>query len=185
MDHGLEVLQASRVATSAGFVALLAGDPAAAERELRPACERLEEVGELGYLAGAVPLLLEALFEQGHDEEALQLTERWRPERLTVPEDVDSQVGWRRVRAKLLARRGDVEEAGRLAREATALATQTDYLDLRAQTCADLAEVLRLAGDPRGSAAAREESIQLYEQKGNIVAATRVRSQLAESSIEI
>ena len=61
MDHGLDVLQASRVATSAAFVSLLAGDAVAAERELRPACETLEEVGELGYLAGAVPLLLEAL----------------------------------------------------------------------------------------------------------------------------
>jgi hypothetical protein len=112
MDYGLQVLQASRVAYTAGFVALLAGD-AAAERGLRPACETLEEVGEVGYLASAVPLLLEALFQQGRDEEALQLTERWRPERLTVPEDVDAQVGWRRVRAKLLARRGDLEEAER------------------------------------------------------------------------
>jgi class 3 adenylate cyclase/tetratricopeptide (TPR) repeat protein len=184
LDHGLEVVQASRVATSAGFVSLLAGDAAAAERELRPACERLEEVGELGYLASAVPLLLEALFKQGRDEEALQLTERWRPERLTVREDVDAQVGWRRMRAKLLARRGEVEEAKRLAREATALATRTDYLDLRGQTSADLAEVLQLAGDSQGSAAACEESIQLYEQKGNTVAAMSARSRLAESSIE-
>jgi tetratricopeptide (TPR) repeat protein len=185
MDHGLDVLQASRVATSAAFVSLLAGDAAAAERELRPACETLEEVGELGYLASAVPLLLDALFRQGRDEEALRLTERWRPERLTVREDVDAQVGWRRVRAKLLARRGEVEEAERLAREAIALATQTDYLDLRAQTSADLAEVLQLTGDPQGSAAACKESIQLYEQKGNIVGAMRVRSYLDESSIEV
>src|SRR5207253_5956880 len=63
------------------------------------------------YLASAAPLLLDALYLQGRDEEALQLTERWRPERLTVPEDVDAQVGWRGVRAKLLARRGDLEEA--------------------------------------------------------------------------
>jgi hypothetical protein len=54
IDHGLEV-QASRVATSAGFVSLLAGDTAAAERALRPACETLEEVGELGFLASAEP----------------------------------------------------------------------------------------------------------------------------------
>ena len=113
------------------------------------------------------------------------MTERWRPERLTVREDVDAHVGWRRVRAKLLARRGEVEEAKRLACEATALATQTDYLDLRAQTFADLAEVLQFAGDPQGSTAACQESIQLYEQKGNIVAPIRVRSHLAELSIEI
>jgi histidine ammonia-lyase len=102
-----------------------------------------------------------------------------------VREDVDAQVGWRRVRAKLLARRGDVEEAERVAREAMALAARTDYLDLRAQTSADLAAVLSLAGHAQASAAAREESIRLYEQKGNIVAAKRLRSLLAEPPIEV
>jgi hypothetical protein len=61
-----------------------------------------------------------------------------------------------------------------------ALAAPTDYLDLRAETSADLAEVLRLAGRPEGSATASEEAIRLYEQKGNIVAASRLRSLLAE-----
>jgi class 3 adenylate cyclase/tetratricopeptide (TPR) repeat protein len=184
MDHGLEV-QASRVATAAGSVALLAGDAAAAEREFRQACEALEEVGELGYLASVAPLLVEALFEQGRDEEALGLTERWRPERLTVPEDVDAQVGWRRVRAKLLARRGDVEEAERLAQEAMTLAARTDYLDVRAQTSADLAVVLCLAGQREASSTARAEAIRLYEQKGNLAAARRLRSLLAEPPIEV
>jgi class 3 adenylate cyclase/tetratricopeptide (TPR) repeat protein len=184
MDHGLEV-QASRVAAAVGSVALLAGDTAAAEREFRQACETLEGIGELGYLASFAPLLVEALFEQGRDEEALRLTERWRPERLTVSEDVDAQAGWRRVRAKLLARRGDVEEAERLAREAMALATRTDYLDLRAQTSADLAVVLHLAGQSQASAAAYEEAIRLHEQKGNIVAARRLRTLIAEPPIEV
>jgi class 3 adenylate cyclase/tetratricopeptide (TPR) repeat protein len=184
-EHGLDVLHASHVATATGHVALLEGDTAAAERELRPACETLEELGELGYLASAAPLLVEALLEQGRDEEAWQLTERWRPERLTVPEDVDAQVGWRRVRAKLLARRGDVEEAERLVREAMALAARTDYLDLRAQTFADLGEVLRIAGRSQASAAACEEAIRLYEEKGNIVAMRKLRSLLTATPTEV
>ncbi|MGB2875579.1 MAG: adenylate/guanylate cyclase domain-containing protein [Gaiellaceae bacterium] len=184
-DHGLEVLLVSHVATSAGFVELLAGDAAASERVLRPACERLEAVGELGFLASAVPKLADALLAQGRDEEALQLTERWRPERLTVPEDADAHVGWRRVRANLLARRGDFEEAERLAREATAIAGRTDYLDLRAQAAADLAEVLRLADRPKESASALEEAIRLYEEKGNVAAAGRLRLLLAEPPLEV
>jgi class 3 adenylate cyclase/tetratricopeptide (TPR) repeat protein len=84
-EDGLELLRPSYVATAAGFIELLAGDPAAAERELRHACETLERIGELGYLASAAPPLLDALYLQGRDEEALQLAERWRPERLTVP----------------------------------------------------------------------------------------------------
>jgi hypothetical protein len=40
--------------------------------------------------------------------------------------------------------------------------------------------VLRLAGRPKEAAAAVREAIRLYEQKGNIVAAGRLRGLLAE-----
>ncbi|MGH3137217.1 MAG: ATP-binding protein [Gaiellaceae bacterium] len=175
-EHGLQVLFDSHTAPAAGSVELLEGDAAAAERELRPACEGLERVGELGFLSSVAPLLVDALFAQGRDEEALILTERWPPERLTVPEDADAQVGWRRVRAKLLARRGDFEEAERLGREATAIVSSTDFLDLHAHALADLAEVLRLAGKPEESTAAVQEAIRLYERKGNITAVARLAS---------
>jgi tetratricopeptide (TPR) repeat protein len=78
------------------------------------------------------------------------------------------------VRAKVLARRGEFEEAERLAREATARAASTDYLDLRARAAADLAEVLRLAGRPDESAAAVQEAIRLHEEKGNVAAAAQL-----------
>ena len=184
-EGGREVERFSHVSTAAGMVELLAGDPPAAERELRPACERLEQMGELGYLSSAVPLLLEALYRQRRDEEALLLSERWRPELLTVPEDVDAQVGWRSVRAKLLARRGDGREAEALAREALALASGTKDLELRARTFTDLAEVLRLAGRAEESAAALEEALRLHEEKGNVTGATRVRRLVSELSVGI
>jgi ATP/maltotriose-dependent transcriptional regulator MalT len=152
-------------------VELLADAPAAAEHDLRLACESLERVGEDGFLASVAPLLVDALIMQGRDEEAFALTERWRPELLTVPEDVDAQVGWRRVRAKLLARRGELDEAERLGREAVTIASDTEYLQLRATALADLAEVLQLAGKAEESTAAARQAIRLCEQKGNIVAA--------------
>ena len=170
-ELGPQVIFDSYTARASGFVELLAGDAAAAEHELRIACDGLERVGELGYLASVAPLLGQALLAQGRDEEALELSERLRPERLTVPEDADAQVGWRCVRAKLLARRGDLDEAERLGREAVTIASTADYLDLRANAFADLAEVLHLAGKPEESTAAAKEAIRLYEQKGNIVAA--------------
>ncbi len=165
------VLLASLLGTSAGSVELLAGDPVAAEQHLRPACDELEQIGELGFLASSAPLLAEALFLQGRHLDGLRLTERWDARRLTVPEDVDGQANWRRVRAKLQASRGEVEEAEHLAREATAMVAPTEFLDLRAQTLADLGEVLRLAGRPEESAAAVQEAIQLFEAKGNVAAA--------------
>jgi class 3 adenylate cyclase/tetratricopeptide (TPR) repeat protein len=183
-DYGFAAVHAASVKRAAGEVELRAGDYLAAERALRTACEALESVGELGYLASAAALLLDALYMQERDDEALLLADRWAAERLTVPEDVDAQVGWRRVYAKLLARRGDIEDAERLAREAMALAAGTDYLDLRAKAAADLAEVLRLAGRSQEAAAMLKEAIRLHEQKGNLAAAASLAALLAEPRIE-
>jgi tetratricopeptide (TPR) repeat protein len=177
-ELGLQVL-ASRVVTTAGYVELLADDAVAAERQERLACDTLERFGELGYLASAVPLLLDALYDQGRDDEALELSERWRPERTTVPEDVDAQAGWRSIRGKIVARRGDAADGERLAREAVALAAPTDYLDRHAQASAALGDVLVLAGRPREAATAYEEAVQVYGRKGNVVSASRVRRVLA------
>jgi tetratricopeptide (TPR) repeat protein len=175
-ELGPQVTLDARIAGWAGSVEFLAGAATAAEHDLRLACEGLERVGELGFLASVAPLLVDALLMQGRDDEAFALTERWRPERLTVPEDVDAQVGWRRVRAKALARRGDLDEAERLGHEAVTIASDTEYLQLRATAFADLAEVLRLAGKTEESTAAAQEAIRLCEQKGNVVAAAALAS---------
>jgi class 3 adenylate cyclase/tetratricopeptide (TPR) repeat protein len=176
----LEVELHSHVKVAAADVELLAGESVAAERHARAACDRLEEIGELGYLSSAVPSLLEALYRQGRDEEALRLSERWDPARLTVPEDVDGQAAWRAVRAKLLARRGDLVMAEALAREAVSLAGRTDYVELHAEACAALAEVLRTAGRREESSATLAEALALYEQKGNVVAARTLRATSTE-----
>jgi class 3 adenylate cyclase len=183
-ELGLEVILAAGVAHQVGYVELLAGDAAAAERALRPACEALQRMGDSGHFATLAPKLADALFVQGgDDEEALRLTKL--AEENATPGVADEDIGWRRVRAKLLARRGAVEEAERLAREATGRAAVTDLLDDRAQALADLAEVLRLGGRPEESATALEEAIHLYEQKGNIIAAEALRAVHAEPPIEI
>ena len=183
-ELGLEIVLA-RIAVEAGSVELLAGDAAAAERELRAGCQALERMGDLNHLASVAPMLADALVLQGRDEEALLLTERWSAERLTVPEDADAQIRWRSVRAKVLARAGNVEAAEYVAHEATALAERTEYLDLHAQAVADLSEVLRRAGRPEEASTALREAIRLYEQKGNVVAAQRLHGVLIEPSIEV
>jgi class 3 adenylate cyclase/tetratricopeptide (TPR) repeat protein len=181
-ELGLEVVLVGGLPHQAGYVELLAGDAIAAECALRPACETLEQMGDLGHLASIGPWLADALFVQGRDDEALRLSDRWAPERITVPDDADAQISWRRVRAKLLARRGEVEEAERLAREATSIAARTDLLDPHAHAFADLATVLRLAGRPEESAAALQEAIRLYEEKGNIAAAAALAATTSVSA---
>jgi predicted ATPase/class 3 adenylate cyclase len=178
LEGGSEVTSYSHVAMAAGMIELLADDAVAAERELRPACERLEAMGELGYLASAAPQLLEALYRQGRFDEALVLSDRWRADRLTAAEDLDAQVGWRAMRAKLLAHAGHLAEAEALAREADALCAGTEDLELRARALTDLADVLRLAGRPHESRVALEEAGRLHERKGNLPAAERIRRRL-------
>jgi tetratricopeptide (TPR) repeat protein len=180
-EHGLDDSHAGLVT---GHIELLAGEPVTAERELRGVCEHYVRVGELGFLSSAVPYLVDALLAQGRDEEALVLTERWQPEHLTLDEDVDAHVGWRRVRARSLARVGRLGEAERLAREGVSMASATDVLELRAQALADLGEVLSLAGRPQESRTALEEALGLYQAKGHAVEAGRIRGLLAAPPVE-
>jgi tetratricopeptide (TPR) repeat protein len=167
-ELGYELMLVHGVAHQAGMIELLAGDAAAAERELRPACEALERMGNRGGFATAAPMLAEALLYQDGDVEAFAVTER--AERSATSGQVDEEIGWRRVRARLLARRGEVDQALRLAREATEWGARSDLLPDHAQALADLADVLRLAGRPDESAAAFREAIRLHEQKGNLAA---------------
>lgn len=171
-ELGLE-LTLARIAHHSGPIELLAGDAAAAERELRPAYEALKRMGSWGYVASILPPLVDALLAQGRDEDALKLADL--AAQKAAPEDIDVQVGWRRVRAKALARYGDLHQAQRLAGDAIAIADLTDYLELRAQARTDLAEVLDLAHRPKESASTLREALRLLEQKGNLVAAASLR----------
>jgi tetratricopeptide (TPR) repeat protein len=170
-ELGGSLLVDLRVRPHAGEVELVAGDGPAAVRELRAACEAFQRVAELGYLASIAPHLGDALLASGADDEAADAMERWRADRLTVPEDADAQIGWRRVRAKALARRGKLDEAERLARDAVAAVSDTDCLPLHASALADLGEVLKLAGKPAEATAAREEAVRLHRRKGDVASA--------------
>jgi tetratricopeptide (TPR) repeat protein len=86
----------------------------------------------------------------------------------------------RRVTAKVLARRSQHDEAERLAREAVAIAENTDWLDGQGDAYADLAEVLTLAGKPDEAGAALEQALVRYERKENLVMAERTRTRLSE-----
>jgi tetratricopeptide (TPR) repeat protein len=181
-ELGLELTLAF-IAGQAGPIEMLAGDAAAAERELRPACEALMRMEHWGTLSSFIPRLVDALLVQVRDDDATRLTDLIEPR--VARDDLDGQIGCWRVRAKLLARRGELHEAESLASQAAAAAESTDYLELRGQTQADLAEVLRLADRSNESAVALEKAIGLFEQKGNIAAAGNLRGALGEPAVEV
>jgi len=176
-DLGLRVTAASASETYA-IVELLAGDPAAAERELRWGYESLGEMGETTVAPVLAALLAQALYAQGRDEEALRFSEL--SEEAAAPDDLSAHVQWRAARAKVLGRTGKLEEGEALAREAVALAEQTDFLVVHGDALVDLAEVLRLAGRATESVPALGEAIRLYDRKGNVVSSRRAAALLSE-----
>jgi tetratricopeptide (TPR) repeat protein len=159
-----------------GPIELLAGEPGAAERELRAGYDALIEMGDLGRLSTEAAFLAQALYAQGRYEEAEYLTGVC--EGATTPDDVLSQIAWRSVRAKALAQERELQQAELLAQEAVALAQETDGLDLHGDALLDLAEVLRASGRPSDAVAAAERALSLYERKGNLVSAARARAAL-------
>ena len=169
-------LDACTTREHAYLVEMLAGDHAAAEREIRSACELLADLGEKGLLSTQAARLAQALYKQGLYDEAEHQTKT--SETNGASDDVATQMLWRPVRAKILAQRGDLEQAERLAREAVELSEPTDSLDMRAEALMDLGEVLSIAGKPEAARRALEQALALCEQKGNTVAAGRARGAL-------
>ena len=160
-----------------GIVEFLAGDLAAAERRLRAGYLALEEMGDRAFRPTTAAHLAEAVYAQGRDDDAKRLTEI--SEELAARDDLLTQVVWRRVRAKVMARQGRIDEAEDLAREAVTISASTDFLNIRADALVDLAKIYHQAGRLDETKAAVAEGVALYEQKGNRVAAGKARTDLA------
>ncbi len=157
----------------------LAGDLVAAERGLRSVHELLATRGEHGIRATVARDLAETLVAQGLADDEVEALTRVSQE-LVADDDADVQAGWRRVRARVLATRGEVDEAERLAREAVAILEPTDFLDQRGRAALDLAHVLAAAGRPEEAATAAAEAHGHFQAKGNVVSAGWARGLLDE-----
>jgi tetratricopeptide (TPR) repeat protein len=159
-------------------VELLSGDPAAAVELGEEGCRLFGELGEQSFLSTAAGKLAQALYALDRLEEA----DAWagRAAELGANDDALTQMLWRQVRAKVLARRGEHAEAELLAREAVAIADETDLLNGQGDANADLAEVLLLTGKPDEAATALGQALERYERKGNLVSTQRARTRLAE-----
>jgi tetratricopeptide (TPR) repeat protein len=164
-----------------GDVELLAGEPAAGEKKLRRGYDLLQKMGERGVLSTVASRLARTIYVQGRYDEAERFTKV--SEQLAGSGDIASQIEWRLIRAMVLARRGDFKDAEQLARKAVRLAEETDDIGSRGTALRDLAEVLDLEGKPDEAMSLILRARELFEQKGNVVAAraaddalTRVRA---------
>jgi class 3 adenylate cyclase/tetratricopeptide (TPR) repeat protein len=172
-DLGLDV-HVAYLAISTCAVEPLTSDPAAAEAELRSALSFFERIGAKHIQATVLPMLAATLVQQDRPDEALALTERARS--LSAPDDLDGQVKWRTAQARALAALGDVADGERLARGAVERAAASDTIVLHADALACLGDVLLAAEAPGEAVRAVEESIALYETKGDVVSAARCRA---------
>jgi tetratricopeptide (TPR) repeat protein len=149
------------------------------EAALREAMAINERIGVKDSLPDYANSLGQAAYLTGRLDEADRHSEE--AERVTASDDPLNGAGWRIVRARVLATRGDLTSAERLAREAVEIAARTDFIETTAGAWLALAEILRRGGDPQADSAAAQ-ALDLYERKGNIVGAGWARDFLARPS---
>jgi tetratricopeptide (TPR) repeat protein len=178
IDRGTRRVLGNSLSQVFAHVELLAGDAAAAAAYAEEGCRVLEDMGERGFLSTGAGNLAQALYALDRLEESGAWARR--AAELGASDDLVTQMLWRQVEAKLLARTGRFEDAERLVVEAVAITEATDMLDQQADVHADHGEVLVLAGKPDEAIAAFELAHERYARKGNIVNAERVRERLAE-----
>jgi tetratricopeptide (TPR) repeat protein/class 3 adenylate cyclase len=163
----------------AALVAMLAGDPATAEKHLRLEYSSLYRMGERYNLATTAATLARAIVAQGSSryDEAIQLIFMGRD--AGADEDLSVQAVSQGLHARILADRGRHHEAEQLARSAVALSAQTDLLSEHADILLDLAYVLAAADQVAEAHAAAGQALDLYQRKGNLPGARESLNYLA------
>jgi predicted ATPase/DNA-binding SARP family transcriptional activator len=161
----------------AGLIEMIAGDPAAAEAELKKSCDALRAAGQRGVLSSMLPALAEAEYALGRFGEAQRLTEE--AQAVAAADDLDAQARWRAARAKVLAQRGQFTAARQLAGEAEALIAPTTWADFQAAVLVAKAEVARLAGAPAEAAASLRQALRIFEDRRAVALADQTRAALA------
>ena len=158
-------------------VAMLDGDASRAEAAAREGCEIVEALGDLGNFMWFYSYLAQALLALGRDDEA----DQWLQRGQTAPsEERPTQMVWRQARGRVLARRGEHQEGERLAREAVALAAETDMLNAHGDALLDLAEVLALAVRRRDCPCGAGRGARPLERKGNPERSAALRAARAQ-----
>jgi tetratricopeptide (TPR) repeat protein len=165
----------------AGLVELLAGDGEAAEAEFRLGYSASDQIGDRSRRANHAAFLAEALYLQGRHEEAKDAAGEAAQE--SPPDDVFSQAVWHGVLGKISAHAGDAERAEHLGLEAVAIARETDCLALQGHALLDLVEALTMTGRSQDAAAAAEEALDCFREKGDVVSTRRAEQMRAAAGL--
>ncbi|HSI93057.1 MAG TPA: BTAD domain-containing putative transcriptional regulator [Jiangellaceae bacterium] len=156
---------------------VLAGDPAAAERELRTALEITLAMGERDHAAQTAADLARVLAASGRRTEAATYAAVSREQ--APAESVISGAMWRAATARTVG----YPEAERLLREAVEL-VPPDMLNLRAGLHVELSDTLLATGQREAALDAAHEAAERYDRKGNLVGAGHAHALLTKLSTE-
>ena len=163
LELGLEAWYLA-TAMHVGWVALITRYLEEAERPLREAYARLEEIGEKSYLSTIAAILSEVLLDMGDDAEARRFAALSRESAAT--DDYASQVWWRGVEARVSAHESRFDAAEDLAREAVNFGDQTDSPWMRGDPRRHLGVILEEAGRHEEARNFLEQARAIYERKG-------------------
>jgi tetratricopeptide (TPR) repeat protein len=175
-ERGL-TMRVGASALTGGSVEELAGDLEAADRTYEEGIAILDSLGETGVRSTMAAMRANILYRLGRPQEmeaAVRLAQE-----TGAANDIATQVDWRGAAAKLAADEGRLADAKRLVGEAVELVEPTDFLELRGRAFEALAHVEARGGRPDRWKAALDQALAEHEQKGNLVAAGRVRDQQA------
>jgi class 3 adenylate cyclase/tetratricopeptide (TPR) repeat protein len=159
-----------------GELELYAGDHPAAEQAFGAAATFLEERGDRNFYPTAAAGLARARFHQQRYEEADEALRS--AEATTASDDFITVVWTLGTRARLLVREGTADEAAASAERGVALASETDDLNLQAESLIELADILR---DTERAGHALEQALGLAVSKENVVYARQARARLGRA----
>jgi class 3 adenylate cyclase/tetratricopeptide (TPR) repeat protein len=165
------------VAFSTGPLERRVGNPVAAEREYRRALELSERMGDRGRMSNLASGLADVLLDQGRLDDAAESLEIARGSALN--DDPSAQGTWRMAAARLAMRRGETEEAVRLARESVGIIESLQELLTLPDLFMNQAEVFGSANLDVEARAALERAVEVARLKGASAEVRRAERLLA------
>ena len=155
-------------------IELLAGDPAAAERELRSSSSAFDEIGAATSATTHRALLAEVVVMLGRLREAEDLAQRVAGE--TMSYDLLTNVLWRSTVARVRAREGSAQEAVELAAEARQLLSGTEFPQLAIIALTASAEAAAAADEGGEVERLLAEARRVAEAKGAVAGVAQLEA---------
>jgi class 3 adenylate cyclase/tetratricopeptide (TPR) repeat protein len=159
--------------TVEGELERMAGNAERAAAVLAEGREVIAARAETGYLSTVMAVQAYVAADLGRDDEALAFADEARA--TAQPDDFDPHARERLVRARVLARRGDLAGADELIASAADIVDATDYIILHIDLAFARAEVAQTARRPDEQRAALEQALSAAEAKGDLLAAGHAR----------